>query len=202
MFVLQPRPVTIRLMAMNCEAEEQDCRQLLAAWRAGDLAARDRLFTLFYPDLRRAAAAMLRREQGLSLSTRDLINETVVRLVALNRIAWADRAHFLALASRMMRRALLDYARAKRRQKRDHIKVTMVIDLPDDVDVEIEALNAALDALALIDRERADIVEMRYFGGMEIGEIAQVLDLSESTVKRRWATARLWLAAALSEQSR
>src|SRR3990167_5547453 len=96
----------------------EDTRLLLRAWREGDLAARDRLFEVFYPDLRRSASAMLRRERGVSLSTGDLIHEAVARLVALNRIAWNDRAHFMALSSTMMRRALLDHVRAKHRQKR------------------------------------------------------------------------------------
>lgn len=176
-----------------------ESRALLIAWRGGDLVARDRLFSLFYPELRSAAAAMLRRDRGVSLSTRDLIHETVMRLIGLDRIAWEDRSHFLALSSRMMRRALLDHVRAKRRLKREHIRITLVPELSDQADFELEALNDALDALAKIDRERADIVEMRYFGGMEIAEIAAVLGLSEATVKRRWTAARMWLADALAE---
>ncbi|WP_309644806.1 ECF-type sigma factor [Phenylobacterium sp.] len=175
----------------------EEARKLLQSWREGDLAARDRLFELFYPDLRRSAAAMLRRERGVSLSTGDLIHEAVARLVGLDRIAWNDRAHFMALSSMMMRRALLDYVRAKRALKREHRKVELVTGIPDTPDVEIEALNAALDELAIIDPERAQIVEMRYFGGMGLGDIGVVLGLSESTVKRRWNGARLWLLEAL-----
>ena len=177
-----------------------DASALLASWRAGDLSARDRLFVLFYPELKRAAAAMVRREPGLSMSTGDLIHEAVARLMGLKQIAWNDRAHFMALAARMMRRALLDHVRGRRRLKREHQKVELTTGLADEPNIELEDLNAALERLATIDPERADIVEMRYFGGMEIADIAQVLGLSESTVKRRWSAARLWLVEALSNE--
>ena len=184
---------------------EAEASQLLAAWRGGDLGARDRLVTLFYPDLRRLAAAMLRRERGASsLSTRDLIHEGVARLIALNRIAWADRAHVLALASTMMRRFLIDHARAQRRLKREGELVTLktaAFGEPALESVEIEALGEALGRLSRLSPEGAEIVEMRYFGGMELTEIAQVLGCSESTVKRRWTAARLWLLDALAEDA-
>ena len=176
----------------------EDAGRLLASWRAGDLSARDRLFVLFYPELKRAAAAMVRREPGLSLSTGDLIHEAVARLIGLKQIAWNDRAHFMALSARMMRRALLDHARSRRRLKREHQKVELTTKLAEEPNIELEELNAALDRLAAIDAERADIVEMRYFAGMDIADIAQVMGLSESTVKRRWNSARLWLLEALS----
>lgn len=180
------------------EADGGETRALLKGWREGDLAARDQLFALFYPDLKRAAAAMLRRERGVSMSTGDLIHDTVTRLIGLNRIGWNDRAHFMALSARMMRRALLDHLRSRRALKREHEKVELSTGIGDEPDVEVEELNAALDRLARIDPERAEIVEMRYFGGMEIADIATVLNLSESTVKRRWASARLWLLEALT----
>lgn len=179
-----------------------DARALLRAWRDGDLAARERLFALFYPDLRRAAAAMLRHERGVSLSTHDLMHEAVTRLIQLNRIEWNDRAHFLALSATMMRRALLDHVRAKHAQKREHEKVELSTGIGDEPNVEVEELNSALERLAEIDPERAGIVEMRYFGGMDIGDIAHVTGMSESTVKRRWNTARLWLLEALSSGTR
>lgn len=177
----------------------RDSAALLAAWRGGDTVARDRLIALFYPDLRRAAAAMLRRERGASLSTRDLIHEAVARLVGLNRIGWEDRAHFMALASTMMRRTLIDRARARHRLKREAELMTLRTDQPGDPRLEMAALGDALAALARIAPDRAEIVEMRYFGGMELAEIATVLGCSESTVKRRWAAARLWLLDALGE---
>lgn len=182
------------------EVIELDTRALLVRWRAGDMGARNALFAAFYPDLRRAAAAMLRGERGCSLSTGDLVQESVARLVALNRIDWADATHFKALSATMMRRALLDHVRARRTDKRRHEKVELLTGVGiGDPDYEIEALSAALEALGRIDPERAEIVEMRYFGGLEIGEIALVLGCSEATVKRRWTAARLWLLAELSD---
>jgi RNA polymerase sigma factor (TIGR02999 family) len=177
--------------------QQEETGALLAAWRVGDLGARDRLFACLYPELRRAAAALVRREPGLSLSTGDLLHDAVARLIELDRIQWQDRAHFLALAARMMRRAMLDHVRSRRRLKREHCKVELTTAIPGAPNIELEELNEALDRLATIDRERADIVEMRYFGGMEIADIATVLDISESTVKRRWNAARLWLLEAL-----
>lgn len=217
--MVQPAPCFLRLSRTGTlsgvarDAEDAHNRQVLAAessddaslllasWRAGDLSARDRLFALFYPDLRRAAAAMVRREPGLSMSTGDLIHEAVARLMGLKQIGWTDRAHFMALAARMMRRALLDHVRSRKRLKREHQKVELTTRIAGEPDLELEDLNEALDRLAAIDRERADIVEMRYFGGMDIADIAIVLGLSESTVKRRWNAARLWLLEALSPEA-
>lgn len=175
-------------------------RELLAAWRRGDRAARDRLFEILYAELTQAAAGMLRGERHVSLSVGDLVHETILKLIALDRIDWQDRAHFMALTSVMMRRALVEHVRAKRRAKRDHQKVELVTNIPDAVNADLEDINDALDQLSRIDSERADIVEMRYFGGMEIADIAVVLNLSESTVKRRWQAARLWLYEALAPQ--
>lgn len=144
---------------------------------------------------------MLRREAGTSLSSGDLLQECMLRLVKLDRILWQNRAHFLALASCMMRRALVDHLRARRRLKREHQRVELHTGIADDPCLEIEMLNDALEQLALIDPSRAEIVEMRYFGGMELSDIATVLDISESTVKRRWQTAKLWLADALTSNA-
>ena len=185
---------------MLASESSTDAAHLLAAWRSGNLAARDRLFALLYPDLRRAAAALIRREPGVSFSTADLVNEAAARLINLDRIACADRAHFLALAARMMRRALLDHARHHRAAKRAHERVDLHTGIPGTPVLELDELCEALNRLAAIDPVRADIVEMRYFGGMELGEIAAVLGLSESTVKRRWNGARLWLLEALTPE--
>lgn len=185
---------------MSERTGNDEVRALLAAWRCGDHAARDRLFEILYAELKQAAAGMLRGERHVSLSVGDLVHETILKLIALDRIDWQDRAHFLALTSVMMRRALVEHVRAKRRNKRDHQKVELVTNIPDAGNTDLEEINQALDQLARIDRERADIVEMRYFGGMEIADIAEVLQLSESTVKRRWQAARLWLYEALAPQ--
>lgn len=177
-----------------------EVRVLLAAWRGGDLSARDRLFEILYAELKAAAAAMLRGERNVSLSVSDLVHETILKLIVLDQIDWQDRAHFMALTSVMMRRALIEHVRAKGRAKRQHQKVELMTNLPDVGNADLEEVNQALDDLARIDRERAEIVEMRYFGGMEIADIAVVLKLSESTVKRRWQAARVWLHEALAPQ--
>ncbi|MEW5684672.1 MAG: ECF-type sigma factor [Pseudomonadota bacterium] len=172
-------------------------RALLAEWRGGSRDARDRLFGILYGELSQAAAAMLRGERNVSLAVGDLVHETILKLIRLNEIDWQDRAHFLALTSVMMRRALVEHVRAKRRDKRDHQKVELITNIPDAGNADLDEINDALDRLSRIDRERAEVVEMRYFGGMEIADIAVVLGLSESTVKRRWQAARLWLYEAL-----
>lgn len=185
---------------MSGRGNGDEVRACLAQWRDGDLAARDRLFHLLYGELSHAAAAMLRGEGNVSLSVGDLVHETFLKLIGLDQIDWQDRAHFLALTSVMMRRALIEHVRAKRRAKRDHQKVELVTNIPDVVNADLVEINDALDELARIDPERAGVVEMRYFGGMEITDIAIVLGLSESTVKRRWQAARLWLYEALQPQ--
>jgi len=172
---------------------------LFGDWRAGDLRARDRLFEIFYPELQSAAAAMLRTEAMVSLAPADLLHETVPRLIRLNRIDWADRPHFMALASRLMRRALIDHARKRRAGKRAHHRVELTTKLPEDPRLDHEELNAALERLAAVDPVHADIVEMRYYGGLSLADIALVLGISESTAKRRWGAARLWLFQALDE---
>lgn len=172
---------------------------LFSAWRAGDDRACEQLFRVFYPDLTRMAAGLLRSERNVSLSAGDLVQETVVRLIQLRHIDYADRAHFLALSSRFMRRILVDHMRAKRSDKRSHYKVTLTTRFDREQAVDLGSLDEAMIRLGLIDRERADIVEMRYFGGMSLKDIGEVLSLSEATVKRRWATARAWLLDAMDD---
>lgn len=181
-------------------ADIDQVHDLLAAWRGGDRAARDRLFERLYAELKIAAAALMRGERDVSLSVSDLVHETILKLIVLERIDWQDRAHFMALTSVMMRRALVEHVRAKRRNKRQHHKVELRTNLPDVGNADLEEVNEALNRLSQIDQQRAEIVEMRYFGGMEIADIALVLKLSESTVKRRWQAARLWLYEALQPQ--
>ena len=165
---------------------------LLDRWRGGDLVARDRLFHLLYPDIERAAAALLRLDRGASFSARDLVHEVMMRLIRLDQIAWADRSHFLALASRMMRRTLIDHVRRKRAARRDHVRVQLETGI-DGAVFELDEIDFAIDRLGAIDPVYAEIVEMRYFGGMSLIEIGEVLNCSESTVKRRWRVARAWL---------
>ena len=181
-----------------------EAKQLLAAWRAGDIPARDRLFTLLHGELTQVSAALLRSERNSSLSTGDLVNEAVMRLVQLDQIEWTDKAHFLALSARAMRRILIDHARKKHSDKRHHQKVTLVTRLPGAPQgrIEFDILEKALIRLSAIDKEKADIVELRYFGGMSHQEIAEVTGTSEATVKRGWRAARAWLLDALAEDQR
>jgi RNA polymerase sigma factor (TIGR02999 family) len=170
---------------------------LIARWRAGDTGARDRLIAELHPELRTIASAQLRRERHVSFSSGDLVNDAVLRLVTLGRIEMADRAHMVALAARLMRNILVDHARARGANKRLHHKVELNHDLDGEQRVDLIALESALLRLGAIDAELAELVEMRYFGGMPLGDIAQVTGLSEATVKRRWRAARAWLADAL-----
>ena len=153
-------------------AAEAATKTLLDAWREGDLASRDRLFELLYSELRQVSAALLRSESNASLSTGDLVHEAVVRLIHLDRIEWTDKAHFLALAARAMRRALIDHARKKKSGKR------------------------------VIDAQKAEIVELRYFGGLSLEDISEVTGASISTIKRQWRVARAWLLDCLNDASR
>jgi len=175
---------------------------LLDKWRAGDGAARDELFLRLYSELRKISTSLLRREGGVSLSTGDLVNEAVLRLIDLERIDWQDKAHFLALSARTMRRVLIDHARRKNSDKRSHKKVTLITDIigggPDSID--IHHLESALVRLQIIDETRAQIVEMRYYGGLSLDEIAEVTGMSTSSVKRSWRVSRSWLLNALEEE--
>jgi RNA polymerase sigma factor (TIGR02999 family) len=163
-------------------------------WRDGDAEAGDRLFKELDSDLRMIAQARLHSEAGQSLSAGDLVNEAVLRLAKLERIEWASRPHILALASTLMRQFLIDHARRNLSQKRAHDRVTLCTGIGQpEPPIDVLELNEALERLALIDGRRADIVEMRYFGGMSVPEIATALETSESTVKRLWASARAWL---------
>lgn len=176
---------------------EQPVDGLIRQWRGGDTAARDQLVGLLHPELKLIASAQLRRERNVSFSSGDLVNDAILRLVRLGRIDIADRAHIIALAARLMRNILVDHARSKRTDKRAHLKVELNPDIDGEQRIDLIALEIALKRLGVIDMQLADIIEMRYFGGMALGDIAEVTGLSEATLKRRWRTARAWLADAL-----
>ncbi len=182
------------------EARALESKVLLQAWRAGDTDARDALFKLLYTELRQVSAALLRAESNSSLSTGDLVNEAALRLIRLDQIEWADKSHFLALSARAMRRVLIDHARKKKSDKRFHHKVTLVTRVEGASQrLDMDVLEKALIRLAIIDASKAEIVELRYFGGMSLHEIAEVMGSSESTVKRQWRVARAWLLDAMME---
>ena len=157
---------------------------------------RDEMLAALYAQLRAAAAKMLRREAAfLTLQPTELVHEAAVRISKLDRMTWQDQQHFFATSARILRQAMLDEIRKKRSAKRQPLTVTIQVDRAPAVDVE--ALDAALIKLESAAPELARIVELRYFVGLGIPEIAVVSNASESTIKRRWQTARLWLASEL-----
>lgn len=176
---------------------QSSIQELLARWALGDRTARDALVEALHPQLAQIAAARLRAENGSSLSTGDLINDAVVRLIALDPAMINDRAHFIALASRVMRRILVDHARAKLTDKRRHQRVQLTTNVDGEQRFDLNQLDSALIRLGVIDMELAELVEMRYFGGMTLTDVATVMGHSESTLKRRWQAARAWLTDAL-----
>jgi len=181
------------------DTSNNDPKALFQQWRDGDLAARDTLFNLLYSELGQISAALLRAERNASLAAGDLVNEAVIRLIQLERIDWQDKAHFLALSARAMRRVLIDHARRKNADRRQHQKVTLITSVGNGAPqrLELDALDKALIRLAVIDKQRAEIVELRYFGGLTLDEVADVLGISPATVKRSWRAARAWLLDAM-----
>ena len=171
---------------------------------AGDSAqASSQLFALLYDELRRVARSHLRREDaGHTLSATGLAHEAWFRMAEQNRTAWRNRSHFLAVASTMMRRILVNHALARRADKRDAQLVPLTLsgaelvgDMPDR---DVVAVHEALLAFETVDARAARVVELRYFGGLENDEVAEALGISLATVKRDWAIARAWLQRALS----
>jgi RNA polymerase sigma factor (TIGR02999 family) len=176
---------------------------LLVAWSRGEESALAQLTPLVLGELRRLARSYLRRERGdHTLQTDALVNEAYLRLVDLSQVEWRDRAHFFALSARLMRRILVDYARSRQVKKRgggaERIAVDEFDKFPPDRGVDFVALDDALSALAVIDTRKAQVVELRFFGGLSVAEMAETLNVSEQTVMRDWRFARLWLLRELS----
>jgi len=177
--------------------DEADVTGLLLAWSDGDQAAGNRLIDALYPELRRVAQRHLRRERDdHSLAPTALVHETYLKLVDQRRVRWQNRAHFLNISARLMRRILVDHARSRGAAKRGKDR-TVVLDAMDvemaPIDVDIVALDAALDKLAAVDARQGKLVELRFFGGLTVEETAVILDVAPITVKRDWTHARAWL---------
>jgi RNA polymerase sigma factor (TIGR02999 family) len=175
---------------------------LLRAWNDGDQAALDTLLPLVDAELRRLARAYMSRERpGHTLQPTALVNETFLRLLDAQGIAWQDRHHFLGIAARLMRRVLVDYGRAKGFQKRggglQPVPLDESIAQTEQPDFNVLDLDRALETLAVVDSRKATVVEMRFFGGMSVEETAVALGVSPDTVKRDWRLAKLWLLRAL-----
>jgi RNA polymerase sigma factor (TIGR02999 family) len=184
-----------------------DVTALLKAWGDGELVARDQLLPLVYEELRRRAAAYMRRERrDHTLQPTDLVHEAYLRLVDQNRTAWQNRAQFFGVASEMMRRILVDRARANRRAKRSgrwaRVSLSDASPAVRPTDVDILDLDAALDELAAFDERKNRIAELRFFGGLSLEETGEALGLSVATVGRDWQAARAWLFMTLSGSRR
>ncbi|HUJ73479.1 MAG TPA: sigma-70 family RNA polymerase sigma factor [bacterium] len=172
--------------------------ELLKAWGGGDEAALARLTPLVYSELHRMARRSMRREKpGNTLQTTALVNEAWLRLVDANRVGWQDRAHFFAVSAQMMRRILVDAARARQTGKRGggavRLDLKESIDSAPATDRELIALDDALGALAKLDPRKSRVVELRFFGGLSVEETAAVLRISPQSVMRDWKLARAWL---------
>lgn len=187
------------------EPERGDVTQLLDDLSGGDQEAMDRLMPLVYDELRRLARAHLADERaGHTLQTTALVHEAYLKLVNLERTEWKNRAYFFAVASRAMRRLLIDYARRRKRQKRGGGWQRVTFDealLVTDLSAEkLIVLDEALTRLAELDERQSRIVEYRFFGGLTIDEVADVMDISPATVKRDWSMARAWLYRVLKKR--
>jgi RNA polymerase sigma-70 factor (ECF subfamily) len=171
---------------------------LLRAWSDGDEAALEKLLPLVEAELRRLARIYMARERrGHTLQTTALVNEAFVRLIDAKGLRWQDRSHFLGIAARLMRRVLVDHARARGYQKRgggaQRVTLTDALVLTPEPSLNLIDLDRALEGLAKVDARKAKVVELRLFGGLSVEETADVLHVSNDTIKRDWRLAKLWL---------
>jgi RNA polymerase sigma factor (TIGR02999 family) len=184
----------------------ENVTQMLLDWGRGDRAALDRLMAVVYEDLRRQAARCLRRERpDHTLQTTALVHEGYMRLVDQRRVEWQDRAHFFAIAARVMRQVLVDHARRRNADKRGGAEDALPLDEAlavgaEEPPVDLVALDEALGRLEALSARQARVVELRYFGGLSVEETAEVLGVSPATVKNDWAASRAWLRRQLESR--
>ena len=183
-----------------------DVTQILMDWSSGDLAAPDKLMPLVYEELRRLARNYLARERAdHTLQATALVHEAYLRLADETRLTWKDRAHFYGIAARLMRRILVDHARAHKAEKRGGLEKKLSLDeareLPTKQDVDLVELNGALENFAHDYPRKSEVVELKFFGGLDAKEISEVLHVSEKTVLRDWNFAKLWLCRALTQNA-
>jgi RNA polymerase sigma factor (TIGR02999 family) len=175
---------------------------LLQQWVKGDQGALDAIAPVIYQELRRLAHHHLKSERAdHTLQSTALVNEAFIQLMGSQPVQLQNRAHFVAIASRLMRQLLVQYARGRRAIKRDggyRLALEEIADLPIAGDEELVALDDALDELTRIDDRQGKIVQMKFFGGLSAPDISQVLGISLATVEREWATARIWLRREMS----
>jgi RNA polymerase sigma-70 factor, ECF subfamily len=188
---------------LPAEGEPQEVTRLLLAWNDGDEGALEKLVPQVYQELRRLAKRQMRGEHpDHTLQTTALINEAYLRLVDLRNIQWQNRAHFFALCARLMRRILVDFARSRHYAKRGggaqpiSLEESLVVSPAQSTD--LVAVDDALKALAKVDARKAQVVELRFFGGLTVEETAEVLKVSPETVQRDWKMAKAWLLRELS----
>ena len=170
---------------------------MLRAWSEGDRSALDRLTPIVYEELRRLARRYMKQERaGHSLQTTALVNEAYLRLVDYKRMRWQNRAHFFAVSAQLMRRILVEHARRhnlKRGAGVEHVSLDAGAAIGGDRGADLVALDEALETLARLDPRKAQVVELRFFGGLSVEETAEVLRISPITVMRDWSSARAWL---------
>ena len=180
--------------------------RLLIDWRGGDQAALEQLIPLVHEELRRLARRHMAHERvGHTLQATALVNEAFVRLIDVRQVKWHDRAHFFAMSSRLMRRILVDFARSKGYQKRgggaQKVSFDEALLVAREPGQDLVALDDALTALAAFDGRKAQVVEMRFFGGLSVEETAEALNVSVDTVMRDWKLAKAWLLRELTQSS-
>ena len=190
---------------MNAFTTEQ-VTQLLIDWSNGDKAAVDKLIPLVYDELRRLARYYMRRERaGATLQTTALVNEAYMRLVDQKNVQWQNRAHFFAIAAQLMRRILIDRARKRYNSKRGGDVRKVSLDQAAIVSTgrsgDLVALDEALTDLEAIDQRKSKVVELRFFGGLNIEETAEVMSISPATVQREWSMAKAWLYREISQNT-
>jgi RNA polymerase sigma-70 factor, ECF subfamily len=183
-----------------------DVTALLRAWGAGDEQALHQLMPLVERELNRVARACLAGDRGnRSVSATALVNEAFLRLVRVEQIDWRDRAHFLSMSARLMRRVLVDLARARRSDKRggDAVRLSLDEAIPaGGADADVERLDEALDALTRLDPRKGRVIELRFFGGLSAEETAAILEVSTKTVIRDWTFAKAWLQREMTAEAR
>ena len=187
---------------MSAPSQKQ-ITQMLVDWGNGDQAALEKLTPLVYGELHRLARRYMGRERpGHTLQTSALVNEAYVRLIDWKNIHWQNRAHFFAVSAQLMRRILVDFARSRNYAKRggaaQNVSFEETMAVSREKDADLVALDDALDSLARLNERQSRVVELRFFGGLELQEIAEVLKVSVGTVRRDWSLARAWLHRELS----
>ncbi len=179
---------------------------MLRAWGQGDQSALDQLYRIVYDELRRLAHRYMSRENaGHTLQTTALVNEAYLRLAEVKDMNWQDRAHFFAVSANVMRRILIDEARARRAERRGGDNLVIALDEALDVekgeDLDLITLDLALQSLAQINHRQSQVIELRYFGGLTVEETAEVLKVSADTVMRDWRFAKAWLKREMVRES-